>query len=96
MCAPSLLSEISHSAVFETVPMLVWLPMTLSRPFEKRWSSASSFFSSLLQASDDAIFVLGFVSAGRCLKLFNTSGLPKRKPLGIGALTERLSTQSFS
>ena len=41
-----------HSIAFETVAMLVWLTTALFRPFQKRSQIASSFYASLLLATD--------------------------------------------
>ena len=63
------------SVAFETVPVFVWLAMALSRPFQGRSSSASSFHASLVQAIHGVMSLAlsvpaGSVSSSSTLKIF--------------------------
>ena len=81
------------SVAFETVPMFNWLLMALSRPFmEYRRTLLLSV--PLLQAI--MVWCPSFCASRYCLKLLNTSDLPRRKPLVMAALPATVSFFLYS
>ena len=82
------------NVVFETVPMLVWLTMALSRPFKE--DRLALPLSTPLPSRRSLVWCLWLCARRQCLKLLNTLYLPRIKPLVTVALPASLSARTFS
>ena len=94
MCVPFIPSFRSFpNVVFETVPVLVWLTMALSRPLKEDRPSLP--LSTPLSSRRSMVWCPWLCDRRECLKFLNTSDLPKCKPLVVAALPASLSARSF-
>ena len=95
-CAPSRhwLRSFPYVAV-ETVPMIIWLTMALFRPFKEgrrpihTLSAPLSFWRSMMWRYLALWLQVAVSQVPQCLKLLNTSYLPRRKPLVLVAFSCR-------
>ena len=93
ICAPPRLSEVSPTLPlkrFQCSSDWRWPFLVLS---QGRSSSASSFYASLLQAID--VWCPWLCARTLCLKLLNTSDLPRGKPFARVTLPASLSARSL-
>ena len=101
-CAPSRhwLRSFPYVAV-ETVPMIIWLTMALFRPFKEgsrpihTLSAPLSFWRSMMWRHLALWLQVAVSQVPQCLKLLNTSHLPRRKPLVLVAFPAGLSSRSL-
>ena len=94
ICAPpSSRSFLTGTVAVETVPVFVWLTMALSPLFKK--DRLALRLSTPLSSRRSVVWCPWFCACRQCLKLLNTSDLPRSESLVRVALPASLFARSF-